>query len=868
MARVAAVSRQTVSNVLNGSGRVGDAARARVLAAVEALGYHPHHGARSLRSRRTRQVAYVMPHLQLLPGNYLMQQFLQSLAAACARRNNSLVVVVPEGDPGDEMRRLIASRSVDAFLLSELQPDDSRVKLLTEAGMPFACFGRTGPALPQNWVDIDNRGAVAAVVGHVLARGFGRVAFAGYRTPNSWDTERAAGFTDGLAAAGISADQADMLLVDEGSAHGKIRALLSGGRPGLRPDAIVSGSDRLAGVIYSVAAELRLRIGRDLAVTGFDGSAAAALMHPRLTTVAIPVDDIAGRVVDRALRQVEHGPDQQPGEVVPTRLRLGESTGGFGPEPDRAALSEPDDAALTWKRFQGAAPPAGASGGDRRVTIADVAADAGVGVGTVSRVLNGSDQVRESTMRAVLDSIERLGYRPSHAAAALVRGTPHTVALIVAHMTRPSTVVRVASALAVLEEQGYDTIVCNVDSAAERDRHLEALLPTHRADGVLAICLPLSRGQLGQFARAGVALVSVDAANPGVPQTIVDDVAGGRLAAGHLIGLGHRRIAFVGDMPPAGLGFTSSADRLRGYKQALAAAGIDVEPGLIRRGPHDAAVAAEHAAQLLKSPDPPSAIFAASDTQAIGVLAAADRLGVAVPGQLSVVGFDDIESAAFLNLSTIRQPLARSGTEGAQRLCALLRGERVRPLRQELPIELMARGTSDRDMRRSLGRPARPGDHGTVSDAVCHVRSAEASDAEAVADLAAGLARSFPFSRVRFGLSYPALLADDDACLLLAVDGEVRLGYLLGFRHLTFYANGPVGWVEEVFVRGQDRARGVGRALMSAFERWAAVRDCALVALATRRAAPFYRALGYEESAVYFRKILDDQAGNKPVGGG
>jgi len=148
------------------------------------------------------------------------------------------------------------------------------------------------------------------------------------------------------------------------------------------------------------------------------------------------------------------------------------------------------------------------------------------------------------------------------------------------------------------------------------------------------------------------------------------------------------------------------------------------------------------------------------------------------------------------------------------------------------------------------------------------VRPAEAGDAEAVADLAAGLARSFPFSRARFGLSYPALLADDDACLLLAVDGEVRLGYLLGFRHLTFHANGPVGWVEEVFVRGQDRARGVGRALMGAFERWAAVRDCALVALATRRAAPFYRALGYEESAVYFRKILDDQAGHKPAGGG
>jgi len=239
-----------------------------------------------------------------------------------------------------------------------------------------------------------------------------------------------------------------------------------------------------------------------------------------------------------------------------------------------------------------------------------------------------------------------------------------------------------------------------VDSAVERDRHLEALLPTQRADGVVAICLPLSRDQLGQFSRARVALVSVDAANPGVPQTVIDDVAGGRLATGHLIALGHRRIGFVGDMPvggpPAGLGFTSSANRLRGYKQALAAAGIRAEPGLIRRGPHDTATAAEHAAQLLKSPDPPSAIFAASDTQAIGVLAAADRLGVAIPEQLSVVGFDDIESAAFLGLSTVAQPLALSGAEGARRLCALLRGEKVWPLRQELPIELMARGSSAR----------------------------------------------------------------------------------------------------------------------------------------------------------------------------
>jgi GNAT superfamily N-acetyltransferase len=135
-----------------------------------------------------------------------------------------------------------------------------------------------------------------------------------------------------------------------------------------------------------------------------------------------------------------------------------------------------------------------------------------------------------------------------------------------------------------------------------------------------------------------------------------------------------------------------------------------------------------------------------------------------------------------------------------------------------------------------------------------------------VAALAAELAKSFAFSRERFEASYPALLATDGACLLLAVSGPEPAGYLLGFRHLTFYANGPVAWVEEIVVRRDDRGLGIGRALMDEFERWADTQGCALVALATRRAAPFYRALGYEESATYFRKVrsLDADPDGEP----
>jgi GNAT superfamily N-acetyltransferase len=142
------------------------------------------------------------------------------------------------------------------------------------------------------------------------------------------------------------------------------------------------------------------------------------------------------------------------------------------------------------------------------------------------------------------------------------------------------------------------------------------------------------------------------------------------------------------------------------------------------------------------------------------------------------------------------------------------------------------------------------------------IRRATAADTDSVAELAADLAQSFPFSRAAFDRSYPAVLAAEDACLLLATDGGPDpvgpVAYLLGFEHPAFFANGPVAWVEEVLVRPEQRGRGTGRALMTAFEQHAAGRGCQLVALATRRAAPFYRALGYQESAVYFRKVLGE----------
>jgi len=147
-------------------------------------------------------------------------------------------------------------------------------------------------------------------------------------------------------------------------------------------------------------------------------------------------------------------------------------------------------------------------------------------------------------------------------------------------------------------------------------------------------------------------------------------------------------------------------------------------------------------------------------------------------------------------------------------------------------------------------------DHPSVKASSVQVRSATIQDADAVGDLASRLVVSFPFSRARFHESYATLLSADDACVLVATDGDDVLGYLLGVTHGTFYANGPVAWVQEIFVHDQARRRGIGRALMLACEAWATERGCGLVSLATRRAAPFYLALGFEESAAYLRKVL------------
>jgi LacI family transcriptional regulator len=327
-------------------------------------------------------------------------------------------------------------------------------------------------------------------------------------------------------------------------------------------------------------------------------------------------------------------------------------------------------------------------------TIADVARMAGVGVGTVSRVLNGSPRVSEATRSAVLATIDSLDYRPSRHGRRLSLGRTLTLGLVVPFFTSPSAVERTKGFVAGIADSRYDLALFNVTAPGERDRHLEDLARGDRADGVLLVTLPPSDAEVDAFVAAGVTAVLVDAAHPALPHVIIDDVEGGEVATRYLLDLGHRRIGFVGGPVPNPFGFTSSSRRRSGYRKALERAGVDLSLDYVREGPYGRHVAHRLTDELLRLPEPPTAIFAASDALALGVLEAADRAGLAVPGGLSVIGFDDIEVASYVGLTTVRQPLAESGMRGAEILLAALGGSSPAPSTELLPLELIVRRTT------------------------------------------------------------------------------------------------------------------------------------------------------------------------------
>jgi DNA-binding LacI/PurR family transcriptional regulator len=323
-----------------------------------------------------------------------------------------------------------------------------------------------------------------------------------------------------------------------------------------------------------------------------------------------------------------------------------------------------------------------------------VAERAGVSVATVSRVLNGTARVAPSKAADVHQAIDDLGYRPNSMARALSLGRTGTIGVIAPFFTHWGTLGRLHGITDRVAAEDYDLMIFDVETPKQREDALVKLARRDRVDGLLVVSVPLADHEVSRLRRDALPVVLVDVAHPALSRVTIDDVAGGRMAAQHLIDRGHTRIGFVGDLPGNPLGFTSSEYRLAGYRDALTVAGIAVDERLIRLGVHGRASARALAGELLTGPEPPSAVFAASDTQAIGVLEAAAAAGLSVPGDVAVVGFDDVEPAEILGLTTVRQPLAQIGGDAMELLLSELRDGSGDPVEIVHPLTLVQRRTT------------------------------------------------------------------------------------------------------------------------------------------------------------------------------
>ncbi len=327
-------------------------------------------------------------------------------------------------------------------------------------------------------------------------------------------------------------------------------------------------------------------------------------------------------------------------------------------------------------------------------TIQDVARAASVGRGTVSRVLNGRPNVDPATRARVLEAIAALDFVPSAAARRLSLRRTQSIAVVTLHLTRPSVVERLRGIESALVDAELDMIVFNIETVERRDAILRDVPRPERIDGLILVSVAPHDTELAPIRRSGLPVVLIDAHHRALPRVVCDDVGGGMMAANHLLARGHRRFGFIGDEPRPALGVPSSRMRFRGVALALREHGLAIRPDHVAEGEHTREFARELTEAMLRSADRPTAIIAASDTKAIGVLEAARGLGIDVPGELSVIGYDDVEAADFVGLTTIHQPLAETGVRAVGRMIGLISGAARVPLREVLPVSLVERRTT------------------------------------------------------------------------------------------------------------------------------------------------------------------------------
>ena len=308
------------------------------------------------------------------------------------------------------------------------------------------------------------------------------------------------------------------------------------------------------------------------------------------------------------------------------------------------------------------------------VSIKDIARAAGVSHSTVSRALADSPLVKDETKRRICHLAREMGYSPSAIARGLVTKRTRTIGLVVTTIADPFVAEVVRGVEETALDRGYNIVLCNSNAEPQRELAAVNTLREKRVDGIIVSASRVGDLYLPMLVETGVPIVLVNNEHSGsyVYSVVTDDEAGGRLATEYLLDLGHTRIAYISGPVLS----STSANRLRGYEQALKARDFMPDPQWIVPGNGSARGGEEGMARLLSLPSPPSAVFCYNDVTAIGALLAARRLGRNVPEQVSVMGYDDIAFAAYTNpaLTTVEQRKYEMGSLAMKMMLDLLGG--------------------------------------------------------------------------------------------------------------------------------------------------------------------------------------------------
>jgi DNA-binding LacI/PurR family transcriptional regulator len=331
----------------------------------------------------------------------------------------------------------------------------------------------------------------------------------------------------------------------------------------------------------------------------------------------------------------------------------------------------------------------------KKPTIYDVAKSSGVSISTISRVLNSPDKVNPETHRRVMSSIDKLGFVPKAEARARAMRHANRIGVITPLFTAPSFVQRLRGVASALSKANYELVIYPVDSVEQLQGYISSIPIMQNVDGLIIMSLAIEDQDARRLHDNGMQTVLIEYSHPQLNSIEIDDAIGGQLAARHIIGKGHRQVAFLGEIEsPEKYAIHPVKSRLQGFKNTLDEAGIPLLKKYIKSAPYMQENSQRAALELLSMDQPPTAIFAAADIQAISIMKVARQLKLRIPDDLAVVGFDDIDIAEYMDLTTIRQYLDQSGRLAAEILLSHL-ADSDRALQHiKIPLTLIERQTA------------------------------------------------------------------------------------------------------------------------------------------------------------------------------